>query len=69
MGQWQGFHRWQMTDEEAKGLVVYLRSLTPTAQSGSSNFGGRFMPGDGGRGIRGDGGGMGPPGMDAATSD
>jgi hypothetical protein len=49
LAQWQTFHRWQMTDQEAKGLVVYLRSLTPAPQKGSSNFGGRFTPGDGSR--------------------
>ena len=52
---WQAFHKWQMTDDEAKGVVVYLRSLTPQAQTGTAsaaNFGGRFdggMPDGGGR--------------------
>jgi hypothetical protein len=51
---WQTFHKWDPGDAE-KGLVVYLRSLTPTDQTGTSNFGGMF---DGGaRGGR-DGGGM-----------
>lgn len=59
---WQNFHRWQMSDDQARGIVVYLRSLTPTAQTGSGNFGGRFNPGDGGmRPPFGDGG-FGPPG-------
>lgn len=45
--QWQRIHRWDMTDGQAKGIIVYLRGLTPAAQGGSSNFGGRFP--DGGR--------------------
>lgn len=53
---WQGFHRWEMSDEEAKGMIVYLRSLTPAPQKGAANFGGR-TPGDGGF-SRGDGGGF-----------
>jgi len=65
--QWQRFHKWQMTDAEAKGLVTYLRSLTPTAQTGKGNFGGRL--GDGGFRARGDGGrGSGGGGQDAAAS-
>jgi hypothetical protein len=57
---WQGFHQWQMSPQEAKGIVVYLRSLPPQSQTGMrGDFGG------GGRG-RGDGGGGGimppPPG-------
>jgi hypothetical protein len=58
--QWQRFHQWDMTSDEAKGVVVYLRSLTPAAQDGTSAFGGHF---DGGRRDGGghfDGGG--PPG-------
>jgi hypothetical protein len=42
---WQTFHKWQMTDDEAKGIIVYLRSLTPSKQTGSGNFGGRFDAG------------------------
>jgi hypothetical protein len=42
MDQWHGLHQWQMTDEELRGLIVYLRSLTPTPQQGTSNFGGQF---------------------------
>jgi hypothetical protein len=60
---WQQFHHWddiQGTDQQA--MVVYLRSLTPTSQNGSANFGGR--QGDGGRpphdgGFGHDGGGGG----------
>jgi uncharacterized membrane protein len=33
--QWRQFHTWQMTPQEAKGVIVYLRSLTPEAQAGS----------------------------------
>jgi len=56
--RWQTFHKWNVGDS-AKGLVVYLRSLTPAAQTGVPNFGGRYDGGvrDGGGGRR-DGGGM-----------
>lgn len=50
---WQRFHRWAMTEDEARGIIVYLRSLTPAAQTGASNFGNRFdggVPDGGGRG-------------------
>lgn len=26
------FHKWEATDDEIKGLIIYLRSLTPTGQ-------------------------------------
>jgi hypothetical protein len=57
--QWRNFHKWNMTPEQAKGMIVYLRSLTPQSQMGMrGDFGGRR--GDGGRGdggrMRGDGG-------------
>lgn len=55
---WQMFHKWTMTDEEAEGIIVYLRALTPEAQAGSFNFGGRL---DGGVPPGG------PPGADAGT--
>ena len=70
---WQGFHKWAMTPDEAKGIIVYLRSLTPQAQTGAPNFGGQFDGGvgmgmrDGGFGMREGGmgmreaGGGGPP--------
>jgi hypothetical protein len=55
--QWSGFHRWDMTDDQAKGIITYLRALTPTPQTGKAGaFGGGFMRPDGGR-RRGDGGG------------
>jgi hypothetical protein len=56
---WQMFHKWTMTDEEAQGIVVYLRALTPEAQTGSLNFAGRL---DGGVPPGG------PPGPDAGTN-
>jgi hypothetical protein len=60
---WQRFHHWEMTPEQIKGIIVYLRSLTPQSQGGTrGDFGGGmrtdggFRRGDGG-GRRGDGGG------------
>jgi hypothetical protein len=39
---WQRFHQWSdITPDQQKGIITYLRSLTPTGQTGSSNFGGR----------------------------
>ena len=38
--QWSPVHRWQMTDEEKQGILVYLRSLEPQSH-GTSDFGGR----------------------------
>jgi hypothetical protein len=57
--RWQSFHKWDVGDS-AKGLVVYLRSLTPAAQTGVPNFGGRYDGGvrDGGFGMRDGGFGM-----------
>lgn len=61
---WHNFHAWKMTPAEAKGIIVYLRSLTPQPQTGMrGDFGGRrgdggMRGGDGGGGGgRGDGGG------------
>ena len=72
---WQSFHKWDMTADEAKGIIVYLRSLTPTAQTGTSNFGGRFDGGvmmrggrDGGMGMRGGPGAGGAGGAGGDTS-
>jgi hypothetical protein len=65
--QWRNFHKWDMTPEAAKGMVVYLRSLTPAPQTGARNFGGRMF-GDGGmRGPR-DGGGRREAGGDPADA-
>jgi hypothetical protein len=56
MNEWSRFHKWEMTEDEAAGIIIYLRGLTPTKQTGSRNFGGRG-PG----GNNGDGGGRGRP--------
>jgi len=59
---WHSFHQWTDIDPDQQlGIVVYLRSLTPAPQDGTSNFGGRG-PRDGGRR---DGAGN-PPPVDAA---
>lgn len=59
---WQAFHHWDVGDN-AQAVVIYLRSLVPVAQTGSSNFGGMFTGGrrDGGAPD----GGMGRPPRDA----
>jgi hypothetical protein len=56
-------HQWSdITPDQQKGIVVYLRSLPPAAQKGAVNFGG-FGRRDGGAG-------MGPGGSsDAGTTD
>jgi hypothetical protein len=50
--RWQKFHQWSdIQGTEQQGIVVYLRSLTPTPQNGSANFGGQHdggFPHDGG---------------------
>lgn len=52
--RWQSFHQWtDITPDQYKGIVVYLRSLQPASQAGTSNFGGRR---DGGRPPGADGG-------------
>jgi hypothetical protein len=72
--RWQNFHHWDMTDDEAKGIVIYLRGITPAPQDGTSNFGGRGdggFYGDGGRRHR-DGGSReagGGPGTDSGGAD
>jgi hypothetical protein len=63
--QWHGFHNWMMSPEEAKGIIVYLRSLTPQAQAGRRNFGGR---GGGGGGTPPPPGGGGGAGTDAGAA-
>jgi hypothetical protein len=46
---WETFHKWDMTADEAAGVIIYLRALTPAPQTGSRNFGGRGPGGaDGG---------------------
>ena len=43
LGIWHYFHRWSdITPAELPGVICYLRSLTPQAQTGMSNFGGFF---------------------------
>jgi hypothetical protein len=44
---WSSFHKWNMTDAEKEGIVVYLRSLAPKAQ-GEFDFGIDRFRGDGG---------------------
>jgi hypothetical protein len=64
---WSRIHQWDVSDEEAKGVITYLRSLPPTPQTGMrGDFGGGFMRPDGGRQPRGDGGRS--PGRADATS-
>jgi hypothetical protein len=69
---WHGFHQWaDITPDQYAGVIVYLRSLQPTAQNGSP--GANFGRGAGGGGRRGDGGvpprrDGGPPGMGAADA-
>jgi hypothetical protein len=47
--EWHSFHQWSdISSDQYKGIVVYLRSLTPAPQTGTSNFGGRG-PGGGHR--------------------
>jgi hypothetical protein len=59
---WHSFHQWSdIQSDQYKGVVVYLRSLTPAAQNGTaaaSNFGGvgRGRPDGGARGGRRDAG-------------
>jgi hypothetical protein len=45
---WQSFHQWDLTAAEQAGIVIYLRSLVPTAQGGTANFGGLGAPDGGG---------------------
>jgi len=65
---WQSFHRWaDITTDVQPGIVVYLRSLTPIPQDGTSNFGGGGH-GGGGHHDGGGGGGGKPPADDAGTT-
>jgi hypothetical protein len=69
--RWQRFHQWSdIGPDQQKGIVVYLRSLTPVPQAGTANFGGHG--GDGGvhhhdGGFGGGDGGFMPP--DATAGD
>ena len=77
--QWHQFHQWGLSDDEAKGMIIYLRSLTPVIQNGGSNFGmrggfeggfpmpeGGFQIPEGGMGMRDTGRGN-PGDRDGAT--
>ena len=33
-GTWSSFHKWDVSDQEAKGIIFYLRSLQPAPQGG-----------------------------------
>ncbi len=39
---WSPIHRWMMSEEEKKGVVIYLRSLEPQSQ-GTSDFAGEAV--------------------------
>jgi hypothetical protein len=66
---WQYFHKWaDLTDVQKKGMVVYLRSLTPMPQTGSADFGGAFAR-DGGGTMLPPAGDDGGGGSDDASSD
>jgi hypothetical protein len=61
--RWAMFHRWTMTPDQAKGMVVYLRSLTPAPQTGKPNLPIRMRDGGGGPPPMNDAGGdVGGPG-------
>jgi hypothetical protein len=65
---WSFFHRWTITDDEARGLVVYLRSLTPKSAGGSVDFSGIGRGGSSGMGgSAGSGGGGGSGGTNGAS--
>lgn len=54
---WQQFHQWtDIQGDQAQAMVVYLRSLTPAPQGGSSDFGGHYDGGHGDGGHHHDGG-------------
>jgi hypothetical protein len=58
--QWNNLHQWtDITSDEYQGIVVYLRSLTPASQNGTSDFGGHGFGGDGGMHHHDGGGGFG----------
>jgi len=68
--RWQQFHQWtDIQSDEQQGIVTYLRSLTPTSQGGSADFGGMLMR-DGGFGpppVGDGGGGPTPPPQDSGA--
>jgi hypothetical protein len=61
---WMNFHRWDdITSDQQKGIIVYLRSLTPAPQKGMVNFG--AFDQDSGNGVAGDEAGGGDDAGDA----
>ena len=54
---WMSFHKWKMEGEQRQGIIAYLRSLTPSAQTGEFSF--ESLRPDGGFPMR-DGGFAGP---------
>lgn len=36
---WKAFHKWKMSEEEQKAIIVYLRSLTPKPTNSQIDFG------------------------------
>ena len=44
--QYTSMHRWMATDDEVKGLIVYLRSLTPQGQGDVLGPNGQYFPAD-----------------------
>ena len=68
---WQTFHKWDVGDTP-QSIVVYLRSLTPSAQTGVANFGqfgGGGRPTGGGGGPTGGTGGGGTGGTGGTAPD
>ncbi len=41
-------HKFALTDAQLNGVIIYLRSLTPTPQTGTADFGGHWGGRDGG---------------------
>ncbi len=64
---WHRIHHWNLEGAEVAGIVTYLRSLTPAAQDGTSNFGGYGggPPPDGGYHFHHHDGGFGGVGTDS----
>lgn len=55
MMNWHGIHQWtDIQPDQYRGMVVYLRSLTPMAQMGHVDFNGFGPPMDGGAAGAGD---------------
>ncbi|MGH7269912.1 MAG: hypothetical protein ACREJ3_05725 [Polyangiaceae bacterium] len=63
---WHGFHQWtDIKEDQQRGIITYLRSLTPRPQKGSVNFGAFGMDAGASGDIASDSGADG--GMDAGT--